>query len=615
MPQRLVLMAMFMALVGRGAEGSFFLPKNPVAAAYMLQRLSQDELIAAPRSEFVYVALLERKGLDRKYRREALQGLARIRNTNPLTELLRGVSDLDKQGEGAAVAVQELSPLLLEFKKETLATNSASLETLAHSAILPITRQLGFAGLISGQRDVQVLWNQAEGQQRVDLVYATELLGDPKLKEALYPPLSALIKRPDEPDLQRAAISALPSFPGHEASTFQLLAELVQGGNELELAMRSLQKIPKKTWPQDRVAPLLKSIVSHLETVPASERSQTNIVDVVQLATELASVLPVAEARTIVKRLRDFGVRVVVIRTLPEQMLYDTQTVVAEAGKPIEMILINDDVMPHNLVVVAPGAVAEIGTAAEKMPSEPDAQGRLYVPDSPKVLHATKMLLSGERAKLSFTAPTDVGDYQYVCTFPGHWLRMVGTLAVVRDVDEYLAQHPTTEPAITLWQPSDFPPATAEDAARRNMASGKKLFVTLACAQCHKINGEGYAYGPDLTDVFVRLKKSREALVTALIEPSREIADRYRNYLFERADGETTTGLVVEEAPASLTIHAGPSDALLQTIPKAEIGSRTPQSLSVMPAGLLSTLTKDQVLDLLAFLEAGGKGVPHEHAH
>jgi hypothetical protein len=45
-----------------------FLPKSPVAAACVLARLSNKELIEAPRSEFVYVALLQRAGLERKYR-------------------------------------------------------------------------------------------------------------------------------------------------------------------------------------------------------------------------------------------------------------------------------------------------------------------------------------------------------------------------------------------------------------------------------------------------------------------------------------------------------------------------------------------------------------------
>ena len=70
------------------------MPKNPTAAAYVLSRLSNKELIAAPRSEFVYVALLQRGGVDRKYRVEALEGLAKLRHTDRLTELLAGLVEL-----------------------------------------------------------------------------------------------------------------------------------------------------------------------------------------------------------------------------------------------------------------------------------------------------------------------------------------------------------------------------------------------------------------------------------------------------------------------------------------------------------------------------------------
>src|SRR5262245_28353642 len=83
------------------SKTNFFLPKNPVAAAYVLGRLSNQELIAAPRSEPVYLALLRRAGLERKYRIEALEGLARLRQTDLLTELLNSLAELDKAGEAS----------------------------------------------------------------------------------------------------------------------------------------------------------------------------------------------------------------------------------------------------------------------------------------------------------------------------------------------------------------------------------------------------------------------------------------------------------------------------------------------------------------------------------
>ena len=88
---------------------SFFLPQNPVAAAYVLGRLSNQELIAAPRGEAVFIALLKRAGLERKYRVEALEGLAKLRKTDPLTELLNGLIELDKAGEASANSISDLS--------------------------------------------------------------------------------------------------------------------------------------------------------------------------------------------------------------------------------------------------------------------------------------------------------------------------------------------------------------------------------------------------------------------------------------------------------------------------------------------------------------------------
>src|SRR5438067_12808682 len=90
---------------------TFFLPKNPTAAAYILNRLSNKELVAAPRSEFVYVALLQRKGLERKYRVEALEGLARIRKSDTLTELIGGIAELDKKGEDSEPVLRDLATI------------------------------------------------------------------------------------------------------------------------------------------------------------------------------------------------------------------------------------------------------------------------------------------------------------------------------------------------------------------------------------------------------------------------------------------------------------------------------------------------------------------------
>ncbi|MDG2122213.1 MAG: plastocyanin/azurin family copper-binding protein, partial [Verrucomicrobiales bacterium] len=79
-------------------------------------------------------------------------------------------------------------------------------------------------------------------------------------------------------------------------------------------------------------------------------------------------------------------------------------------------------------IVCQAGAKQELGTAAMTMtPDQLDSSGRTYVPNNPKIITATKMLEAGESARLPVRA-LPPGDYEYVCTFPGHWTLMWGKI-------------------------------------------------------------------------------------------------------------------------------------------------------------------------------------------
>ena len=99
--------------------------------------------------------------------------------------------------------------------------------------------------------------------------------------------------------------------------------------------------------------------------------------------------------------------------------------------------------MPHNLVLVKPGARPAVGLASAKMkPDELDGQGRAFIPESPDILAATKLIEPHQKTALKLTAPTQEGAYDYFCTYPGHYLIMWGQLIVTRNVDDYLRMHP-----------------------------------------------------------------------------------------------------------------------------------------------------------------------------
>jgi len=129
---------------------------------------------------------------------------------------------------------------------------------------------------------------------------------------------------------------------------------------------------------------------------------------------------------------------VFVIKAVREQMRYDTTRLVVEAGKPFEIIFENLDMMPHNVVVVQPGAREEVGTQAQTMSPKPDRQGRVYVPNNKKIIAASKLIEPGQKETLKLTAPEKPGDYDYVCTYPEHWKVMFGQLIVVADAEAIL---------------------------------------------------------------------------------------------------------------------------------------------------------------------------------
>jgi uncharacterized cupredoxin-like copper-binding protein len=108
------------------------------------------------------------------------------------------------------------------------------------------------------------------------------------------------------------------------------------------------------------------------------------------------------------------------------------------------VIFENGDVMPHNLVVVEPGKHMEIGMAAATMgPNDnKDRQGRTYLPKGQKFIEASHLLEPGQKETIKVPALGKPGEYEFVCTFPGHAAVMWGRIVVTKDVDAYLAANP-----------------------------------------------------------------------------------------------------------------------------------------------------------------------------
>ncbi len=122
---------------------------------------------------------------------------------------------------------------------------------------------------------------------------------------------------------------------------------------------------------------------------------------------------------------------VVNIRTIKNEMKYDLTEFVVQAGKSIELVLENVDFMQHNLIIVKPGSKEKVGAAADKLAMDLNGAELNYVPQMGEVLFATGLVDPQQTVTLRFTAPSEPGEYPFICTFPGHWRIMQGVMKVV----------------------------------------------------------------------------------------------------------------------------------------------------------------------------------------
>jgi len=167
-------------------------------------------------------------------------------------------------------------------------------------------------------------------------------------------------------------------------------------------------------------------------------------------------------------------------------------------------------------------------------------------------------------------------------------------------------------PMVRQWKVDELVDAAADGDAKGassgNARRGRDLFVAAACANCHVCGSVGMPSGPDLTTVARRF--GRRDLLESIIEPSKVIAEAYRNVVVLHGDGTVTTGRIIrDDFRESKLVLAPRADAVseLISIPKGEIESWHESPQSPMPAGLLDTLTREEIEDLLVFLLTGGR--------
>jgi putative heme-binding domain-containing protein len=145
---------------------------------------------------------------------------------------------------------------------------------------------------------------------------------------------------------------------------------------------------------------------------------------------------------------------------------------------------------------------------------------------------------------------------------------------------------------VAAWQTR----LTGVDWSAGDASRGKATFAKASCAGCHS---GGQAAGPDLRGVGGRF--GRDDLLTAILQPSKDVSPRYRTLQITTTDGKTYQGLIVYEAADGLILQTGPAATV--RIGGGQIESRGYTDRSMMPAGLMDKLSDGEIADLVAYLK------------
>ena len=157
-------------------------------------------------------------------------------------------------------------------------------------------------------------------------------------------------------------------------------------------------------------------------------------------------------------------------------------------------------------------------------------------------------------------------------------------------------------PVVEKWEFEELVSLTNSDNLKTaDIANGKAAFRKVRCDNCHRIGNSGGVLGPSLNGIAGRY--SAPVILEHIVKPSKVISDQYQANIFILKDGRQITGQIVNLSNGRYSIRTDPFRPFARTdIPETDIEEVIPSKASLMPAGLLNPLTKNEVRDLLGYL-------------
>ena len=606
------------------------LPENLRHADFVMRIQYSDRLVCLVRNESVYRAFLSRVGLAGQYRKEAIEGLGKIHGTQPMEEWMAAIQRLDRHGAVLDPRKGDRDPTTQEIRSvlddyvdllSVWATDQPGIvkrnsQKLINESKLPQIRQVGYAGLLESGVDIDDVWQMArKNNDGIQDLLSVGRWAPISVREKLWDKASE--SKVLKPDALVAMILFSQYIPGDDRDIFEFLTLQMQAAeNDSRLANAAVVALLARDsvkWPLAGMDTLGLQLLQRYGALDVADRSSPGAKRLKTLIERIADLLPPEKRSSLERQLVGLEVAELEITALREQMAFDRDVLVLQAGQPVEITFKNNDQMPHNLVVVRPGSMEKVGVAADQLALVSSELEKQYVPQIPEVLYHTGMIDSGKSAKLVFKVPEEEGIYPILCSFPGHWLKMFSAMVVTADREAYLVENDPLPERDALLGVQNYTHRFDALAARllagneqRSFTRGQTAFYSRACVSCHAVGGRGGRVGPELSALGNKQKATD--ILRSILYPSEKIDPDYAKVEVEHLEtGKLVSGVLIPQDDPDIVYLV--DDPLAECEP--QVFNRKdveimPLKISPMPEELLRRSSPAEVLDLVAYLLSGG---------
>ena len=276
---------------------------------------------------------------------------------------------------------------------------------------------------------------------------------------------------------------------------------------------------------------------------------------------------------------------------------------------------LNSELSKLLIALEAPSAAAKSIALLEKAPTQEEQL------DYALALRLLKTGWTRPLREAYFSWFLKAASYKGGSSFGG-FLRKIKADAVANlDSEEKVALRPILEalpktqgpiaptvarPIVKEWTLDDLTALVDKGLTKRDFDNGRSMFAAGNCFACHRYSNEGGSVGPDLTVASGRF--SARDLLESVVDPSKVISDQYAAVDIATVDGRVISGRIVNLSGDAIMVNTNMLDPNGQTsIDRKLVEEMKPSKVSMMPKGLLNTLNREEVLDLVAYLLSRGE--------